>query len=197
MLAVFEKWLTKKRVCPWWLCYTFDNPLRRFFHDPMDILRPYVREGWTVLDIGAGMGYFSIPLAQLVGPTGRVIATDIQPQMLSTLAARARKKGVSEIINLHLAKPDSLGLDGEADFALAFWMVHETPDEQRLIAEICRLLKPNGQFLLIEPKIHVTRENFNRMMHMATELGFRLKEYPPIRLSQSALFTRGEKSSTQ
>lgn len=197
MRAVFEKWLTKKRVCPWWLCYTFDNPLRRFFHDPMDILRPYVREGWTVLDIGAGMGYFSIPLAQLVGPTGRVIATDIQPKMLSTLAARARKKGVSEIINLHLARPDSLGLDGKADFALAFWMVHETPDEQRLIAEIYRLLKPNGQFLLIEPKIHVTRENFNRMMRMATELGFRLKEYPPIRLSQSALFTRGEKSSTQ
>ena len=60
--------LRQKHICPWWLCFTFDNPLRRLIHSPETILSKYVRSGDTVLDVGPGMGYFSIPLAGLVGP---------------------------------------------------------------------------------------------------------------------------------
>lgn len=118
----------KKHVCPWWLCFTFDNPLRRIFHDPVTILGSYVRRGDTAVDIGPGMGFFTIPLAKLVGPAGKVIAVDIQPRMLSALAARAQKHGVAAIIRTHLAEPDSLALREKADFILAFWMAHEVPD---------------------------------------------------------------------
>ncbi len=55
-------------VCPWWLCPTFDNPLRRLIHNPDRILAGLVRPGEIALDLGCGMGYFSIPLARLVGP---------------------------------------------------------------------------------------------------------------------------------
>ena len=58
--------------CPWWLCFTFDNFLRRRFQNPAKIMSSYVREGWTVLDVGPGMGYFTISLAKLVGPSGKV-----------------------------------------------------------------------------------------------------------------------------
>lgn len=75
----------EKHVCPWWLCWTFDNLLRKLVQDPEKIIKPYVRGGSTVLDIGCGMGYFTIPLARLVGEKGQVIATDIQEQMLSAL----------------------------------------------------------------------------------------------------------------
>jgi len=189
MLPILEKLLTRKRVCPWWLCYTFDNPLRRLFHNPMEILRPYVREGIRAVDIGAGMGYFSIPLATLVGPVGRVTAIDIQPKMLSVLASRARRKGVSDRIRTHLARPETLGFREKTDFALAFWMVHETPQEETLLSEIHSLMSSEGQFLLVEPKIHVTPQAFDRTVQAAVELGFRIKAYPRIRLSQSVLLT--------
>jgi 2-polyprenyl-3-methyl-5-hydroxy-6-metoxy-1,4-benzoquinol methylase len=56
----------KIHVCPWWLAYTFDNPIRRFFHKPDQMLAKFVKEGMTVVDIGCGMGYFSIGLAKIL-----------------------------------------------------------------------------------------------------------------------------------
>jgi len=64
-------------TCPWWFGYTFDNPIRRLFHDPKAILGDYVAPGQTVVDIGCGLGYFSLALARLVGPGGRVIAVEV------------------------------------------------------------------------------------------------------------------------
>jgi 2-polyprenyl-3-methyl-5-hydroxy-6-metoxy-1,4-benzoquinol methylase len=79
MLKALRKLLLfDKHICPWWLCYTFDNPLRKLVHKPERILGPYVHEGQTVLDIGAGMGYFSIFLAKRVGKKGLVNAADVQ-----------------------------------------------------------------------------------------------------------------------
>jgi protein-L-isoaspartate O-methyltransferase len=64
-------------VCPWWVGYLLVSPLRRFFQDPGEVLGPHVREGMTVLEIGPGMGYFSLPLARLVGKEGRVLCVDV------------------------------------------------------------------------------------------------------------------------
>jgi len=83
-----------KHVCPWWMCFTFDNLLRRLVQNPEKVIEPYVREGDTVLDVGPGMGYFSIPLAKIVGEKGRVFAADVQSQMLNALQKRAKRAGV-------------------------------------------------------------------------------------------------------
>ena len=133
---MIEKLINTKHVCPWWLCFTFDNPIRKIIHDPIKILSPYIHEGDTAIDVGPGMGYFTIPLAQLVGSTGRVTAIDIQPKMLSALVSRAHKKGLSDRIKTHLANPDSIGFYEKADFILAFWMAHEVPDQHRFLSEI-------------------------------------------------------------
>ena len=71
---MLDKLTGRKFVCPWWLCFTFDNPLRKLLHNPEAILNPYIHPGNNVIDVGAGMGYFSIPLAKLVGPAGHVTA---------------------------------------------------------------------------------------------------------------------------
>ena len=173
-------------VCPWWLCFTFDNPLRRIFHHPEEILSPYLRPGNQAFDIGSGMGYFTIPMARLVGPLGHVTAVDLQEKMLSVVASRAMKKGVGDRVQTHRAALDSLGAHDQADFILAFWMVHEVPDQRRLLTEIRNLLKPKGRFLLVEPKVHVRRENFEKTLSYARELGFVVRENPSIRLSRSA-----------
>ncbi|MBI5582394.1 MAG: methyltransferase domain-containing protein, partial [Deltaproteobacteria bacterium] len=74
-----------------------------------------------------------------------------------------------------------------ADFILAFWMVHEVPDQRAFLTEILQMLKPAGRFLLVEPKIHVSGKNFLRTLETAKEVGFLLRESPKIRWSHSAL----------
>ena len=142
-------------VCPWWLAYTFDNPLRALFHKPEQIFTHLVKEGMTVADIGCGMGYFSIGLARLVGDGGRVIAADIQKKMLEVMEERARSAGVRDIIRPHLCKEKEIGITQPVDFALAFWMVHETPDKKQFLQEISAILKDSGLLLITEPKLHV------------------------------------------
>ena len=187
---MIDKLTGQKLVCPWWLCFTFDNALRKLLHNPEAILGPHVKPGDNVIDNGAGMGYFSIPLARLVGPSGHVTAIDIQPQMLSALAKRAQRAGVSERITTHLASQESLGPHPKADFILAFWMLHEVPDQRRFLTEVCELLTPDGLFLVVEPVLHVAKRSFLRVLEIAKEIGFSVKEQPRIRLSHSALLIR-------
>ena len=144
-------------VCPWWsVPFTINTPLRRLLHDPQKIVGPYVRPGMTVMDVGCGVGWFSIPMARMVGDHGKVIAVDLQQQMLDMLRRRAEKAGVAARIELHKCEQDRLGIDAEADFALAFAMLHEVPDQRRLLGEIHDCLKPGGKLLLAEPPIHVS-----------------------------------------
>ncbi len=177
-------------VCPWWLCYSFDNPLRRLFHDPERLLRPYVKAGMTAVDIGCGMGYFTIGLARFTGPEGKVIAVDLQQQMLDALGRRSRKARVAERIVLHRCRKESLGVEGPADFVLAFWMAHEVPDKSRFFGEILALLKPQGKFLLVEPKIHVTQRSLERTVAVCRETGFEILEEPRVALSRALLLGR-------
>ena len=84
-----------KHVCPWWVGYLLISPIRRWLQDPDKILSPYISEGMTVLDVGPGMGFFTIPAARMVGNSGRVIAVDLQEKMLKSLVKRAEKAGVA------------------------------------------------------------------------------------------------------
>jgi len=170
---------------------------RRFAHIVIKSSHDFRFVFTYAIDIGPGLGYFSIPLAELVGPSGHVIAIDIQPKMLSALMERAKKKGVAEIIRTHLAGPDSIGFYEKADFILAFWMAHEVPDQQRFFSEIRYLMKPEGLFLLVEPVMHVSMKNFSRAIETAKQVGFFIKESPKIRMSRSAFFTCGKNGRPQ
>ncbi|MCG6537276.1 MAG: class I SAM-dependent methyltransferase, partial [Syntrophales bacterium LBB04] len=184
----FISLLRSKHVCPWWLCFTFDNFLRPLFHDPVRMLKGYIREGDTVLDVGPGMGYFTIPMARMVGETGKVIAADVQQRMLTFLESRAKKAGLARRIEPHLVSQESLGIDEPLDFALAFWMVHEVPDQGRFLEELKSLLKPGGLFLLVEPAMHVSKKMYRETEHRAQAAGLALKEKPKIFMSRSTLF---------
>ena len=89
-------------VCPWWLGPLLANPLRRLVQDPAAILAPHVREGMTVLEPGCGMGFFSLPLARLVGPGGRVVCVDLQRKMIEGLRRRAKRAGLLDPLVLSL-----------------------------------------------------------------------------------------------
>ena len=181
---------TAHPVCPPWCCFTFDNIFRRLLQNPNRILRPYIKPGWTVLDVGPGMGYFTIPLARLVGDKGKVIAADIQHQMLDSLDHRAFKAGVQERIKLRLTKTDSIGLSESIDFCLAFWMVHEVPDRGRFLGEIASKLKPDGLMLIAEPRIHVSKEHFAKTLEIAKSAGLAVTDTPKIFLSHTAMLKK-------
>lgn len=179
-----------EQVCPWWGGYFIDNPLRRLLHDPKKIVGPYVKPGMTVMDIGCGMGFCSISMAKMVGDNGRVIAVDFQQKMLDVLRRRAEKAGVADRITTHKCEQDRLGIEAHADFALAFMMVHEVPDQPRLLAEIYACLKPGGKLLVAEPKIHVPGPAFKQTVATAEELGFRVAEEPPVRWCRAVVLQK-------
>ena len=174
-------------VCPWWFAYTFDNPLRTLFHKPELLFSRYVREGMTVADVGCGLGYFSIGLARLVKENGKVIAADIQEKMLEKMVRRASRQGVREIISPVQCRDDNIGVDGPLDFALAFWMAHETPDLERFFAQIHSGLKPGGLFFFTEPKIHVSDDEYRSELEIAVRVGFTVEEEVPVRFSHAAV----------
>jgi len=175
-------------VCPWRSAYLFDNALRRLFHNPRKIVGPYLSEGMTAMDIGCGMGFFTLAMARMLGGEGRVIAVDLQPEMLDVLRRRAHRKGVVDRIRFHRCEAGQLGVTDEVDFALAFWMVHETPDARSFAAQVRACLKPSGKFLVTEPPAHVSRPRFQQTVDEIRAAGFQLCGQPRIRLSLSALF---------
>jgi ubiquinone/menaquinone biosynthesis C-methylase UbiE len=167
--------VSKPHVCPWWLGYMLISPVRRFLENPEQILGPYVREGMTVLEIGPGMGYYSLPLARMVGRNGRVICVDVQEKMLQSLRRRASKAGLLDRITTVVASQDSLHLEAyqsSVDFVFVFAVVHEVPDQGRLFEEAHRAMKPEGLLLFSEPKGHVKPLGFEKSVELAKSKGF-------------------------
>lgn len=177
-------------VCPWWLAFVSDNPLRRLFHKPEEILAPYVRTGMTVADLGCGMGYFSLDLARLVGGKGTVLSVDLQEQMLTVLRRRAVRARLAERIIPVLADATDLHLDREIDFALAFWMVHETPSAYGFFEQIERRMSEAARVLVAEPWVHVKRQRFLEILEDAGRAGLRVLAEPSVFFSRTALLVR-------
>jgi ubiquinone/menaquinone biosynthesis C-methylase UbiE len=190
-IKIFRKlFLREDRVCPWWLAYSFDNPLRRFLHDPQALLGPFVREGMTVADIGCGLGYFSIAMAKMVGDKGSVIAVDLQQEMLDRMHKRAEKAGVSSRIRSVRAAEDDIGIKEPVDFVLAFWMVHEVPDSQRFLSQVFSVLKESGKFIIAEPRMHVPNRKFQETVEYARSAGFQVSAAPDIRISRAVVLSK-------
>jgi len=170
-----------EHVCPPWIGYFPLNPLRKLVENPNKIFGPFVREGMVVLEPGCAMGFFTLPLARMVGPTGRVIALEIQDKMLSVLARRAEKAGLLDRIELRCISANSYDLDdlsGRVDFAAAIHVVHEVPNKALLFTEIWKALRPGGSLLVVEPKGHVSQGAFEKTVAIALKAGFTPKALP-------------------
>ena len=176
-------------VCPAEFAGSLDNSVRKLVHKPGRILEAYISKGMTTLDLGCGPGFFTIEMAKLVGETGKVIAADIQQGMLDKVAVKIRGTDLEHRIELHKCREDVIGISQKVDFILAFWMVHEVPDQKRLFEEMRSVLSPGGRIWIIEPKIHVTEKAFQKMTGLLALTGLKIIEKPGIWLSRSVLLT--------
>lgn len=178
------------RVCPAKLAGTLDSNLRKIFQDPNKILSPYIKEGMTVLDMGCGPGFFSVEIAKMVGPNGKVIAVDLQEEMLQILKKKIQGTELESRVKLVKADEDKINVTDKVDFILTFFMVHEVEDKDKLFSQLRSVLKDDGKFLIVEPKrVHVSTEAFKLTLKKAEENGFNVQMGPKHLFSQSAILT--------
>ena len=175
----------KHRVCPVEKAGILDFGLRRLLQNPGKILRPYVKEGMSALDLGCGPGFFTVEMARRVGKTGMVVAADLQQGMLDILKKKLAAAGLAGRVKFNLSRPAGTGLAERFDFIMVFYMLHEVPDQARFLAEIHSLLKPGGKVLLVEPKWHVTRDEFRKAVALMEQAGFAVLERPRILFSRT------------
>ena len=178
-------------ICPAEFAGSLDNSVRKLVHRPHRILEAHIRKGMTVLDLGCGPGFFTIEIANLVGETGKVISADLQQGMLDKVAAKITGTELEKRIELHKCQDDTIGISQKVDFVLAFWMVHEVPDQKRLIEEMKSIMNPSTRIWIIEPKIHVTEKAFKKMTGLLEMTGLEIIERPKIWLSRSVLLSAG------
>ena len=177
---------TKPHVCPVWVGYLMNSPIRRFRQNPYNMLEAYIRPGMKILEVGPALGFFTIPMAYMTGTEGKIYAVDIQEGMLKRLRLRAVKKKVGTRLDTILSNSGTLNIDHlkEAiDFCLLAYVVHEIPDKQKMFLEIAHSLKPGSRVLFIEPRGHVKEKEWNASVAQALKCGLIIGR--PVRVRSS------------
>jgi SAM-dependent methyltransferase len=142
-----------------------DRPERGAEEDPDKAIAALaIQAGATVADVGAGSGYMTVKLASAVGPTGRVFATDVQPEMIEKLTARVKAGRLLNVTPVVAATDDPRLPEGVLDLILMVDVYHELAAPQRMLQQLKRALKPSGRLVLVEyrkedPSIPIREEH--------------------------------------
>ena len=153
------------------------GPIFRLGDKSLRRVAPYIQKGQVAADIGCGWGHYSFALADMVGPTGRVIAVDLARKCILAIKKRAEKRGC-QVIEVHESTAANLDFikDGFVDFVFANGLLCSMAvDRSSAGAEIRRILKPGGQAYLslgaAPPWGYVDRAEWSRILE-----GFRVDE---------------------
>ncbi len=109
-----------------------------------------IKPGQIVADVGAGSGYYTVRLAQRVGATGKVYATDIQPQMLTLVRERVARERLTQVEVVQATETDPRLPQGQLDLILMVDVYHELARPQEVLRQLRTALKPDGRLVLIE-----------------------------------------------
>ena len=186
MIKKIKSILTGDFVCPWWLCPSFDNPVRKLFHNPQKILGKYIKQGDRALDIGPGMGYFTFPMAEMVGHNGKVTALDIQEKMLNKLKNKIDKRGIKNI-DTQIYDGNRFPFNEKFNLILLFWMYHEVKNRDAFINEIKSAATNETKIFIAEPIIHVPKKRFYDIIQLLLDSGFDIIERPSVSFSRTVV----------
>jgi len=162
----------KTHICPVEKAGWLDISIRKFVQNPQKILKPFIKEGMTVLDIGCGPGFFTVEIAKMLNGAGKVIAADVQEGMLNIIRKKIKGTPLEQTVELHQSDFERIGVVEKVDFVLAFWMLHEVQNHEKFFDELSSIVKPGGLFLVIEPKFHVTKKELGTMVDKIKQNGF-------------------------
>jgi ubiquinone/menaquinone biosynthesis C-methylase UbiE len=127
--------------------FAHDNMIRRLLDPPQNLVERYVSESQVVADLGCGPGYYTITLAESVGPNGKVYAVDSDEKAIRAVEKKAKNRGYDNI-ETHASSASDLNFirDGAVDFVLAHGLLCSMAPQQResAVNEMRRILKPEG-----------------------------------------------------
>jgi ubiquinone/menaquinone biosynthesis C-methylase UbiE len=147
--------------CPPWLgCLLENTYMKTVAGSAMLIERAGLEPGMKVLDAGCGPGRLTLPAARRVGPTGRVVAIDIQAKMLRQLSQRVQQQGLTNIEPIHGGIGAGLLARDAFDRAFLVTVLGEIPDREAALADIYQALKAGGWLSVTEvlPDPHYQRK---------------------------------------
>ncbi len=153
-----------------------DRPERVSEEDPDKAIAALgIGPGATVADVGAGSGYMTVKLAAVVGPAGRVYATDVQPEMIEKLTARVKSANLQNVIPVLSTTDDPRLPEGSIDLILMVDVYHELAAPQRTLQQLKRTLTPSGRLVLLEyrkedPSIPIREEHKMTVAEAKAEL---------------------------
>lgn len=161
-------------LCPYRLSWLADNPLMdRVTGVQTTLGRIGLRPGERGLDVGSGWGRLSLPAARRVGPTGQIVALDIQPEMAARLRRRAARAGIANAI---VCRGDiAIGPCFSPDSFDRAWMVTvlgEVPDQLAALHNVYRVLKPGGTLSITELFFDPHYQNRAAVLRLGREAGF-------------------------
>jgi ubiquinone/menaquinone biosynthesis C-methylase UbiE len=135
-----------------------EDPERLVWLPPADVLRALTLQiGQTVVDVGAGTGFFAVPLAHAIGPNGKVYAVDAQAQMLQWISAKIEKAGLTNIVLVHAEASATTLPPSSCDLYLKANVWHELEDRETVLTEAKRVLKPAGRIAILDWRPDVER----------------------------------------
>jgi ubiquinone/menaquinone biosynthesis C-methylase UbiE len=160
-----------------------------------------IGEASVVADLGAGGGWFTIRLANRVGPNGKVFAEDIQPEMIESIRRRVERESLADRVHPVLGTPTDPNLKEPVDAVLIVEAYYEMENPELLLRNVARALKPNGRLGIVEhtkngfgpgPPIE-ERVDPERIIRDATAAGLRLHARPNfLRYQYLLVFKRAD-----
>lgn len=170
----------------------FNRPERDADERPDELVKALeIPAGATVADIGSGTGYFTWRLAQQVGANGKVIAVDIQKQMLDLTAAAVKQRKFTNVEYMLATDSDPRLPENSLDMAFIAYAYHEFSEPEVFTAALRRALKPGGRLVILEyakesnlaPAAPLHRMSFEEIRREIEPMGFvidRLLDFLPM-----------------
>jgi len=167
--------LGNRGPCPYALAWLVDNPIRRRYTGQV-LDRVGIQASERVLELGPGPGAFTVEAARRTEPGGTLVAVDIQPKMIAAVERKVWEANLTNV-ETHVASAYNLPLDdASVDRAFLVTVLPEIPDRQRALAELRRVLRPDGVLSITEEFMDPDYPLARTTIRWAEEAGFELAE---------------------
>jgi ubiquinone/menaquinone biosynthesis C-methylase UbiE len=174
VVAITLVWRWASWPCPAWLVPLLENPYVEAVAGAKTILeRAGIRPGMRVLDAGCGPGRLTVPASKMVGPSGQIVAVDIQRRMLQMLRGRVEEKGLTNVELVLAGLGEGRLAANEFDVALLVTVLGEIPDKVAALREIYECLRPGGVLSITEVLPDPHYQSLSRVRRLVADSGFR------------------------
>jgi len=173
IVGICAVWRWKAWPCPSWMVPLLENPYFQTVAGAELLLdRAGVASGMTVLDAGCGPGRVTLPAAERVGPSGQVVAVDVQRRMLDRLRRRLDARGVTNVELVHAGLGSGALDTGRFDVALMVTVLGEIPEPRVALEELYRALRPGGVLSVTEVLPDPHYQTVDRVRKLGAAAGF-------------------------